>query len=119
PDRAQSQFRWSCPRLLFAADDAEQQLSLFPVPFYPPLALRLGVPNVNVRHRHFVACGQNFDPCGNSKMPTGGPTLPKVRDSDTCSTDGELMMEAASTYRAVHAVSPGRLELTEKTTQAP
>jgi len=29
------------------------------------------------------------------------------------------MMETASTYRAVHAVSPGRLELTEKTTQAP
>jgi len=28
-------------------------------------------------------------------------------------------MEATSTYRAVHAVSPGRLELTEKTTQAP
>jgi propanol-preferring alcohol dehydrogenase len=36
-----------------------------------------------------------------------------------CSTDGELMMEAASTYRAVHAVSLGRLELTEKTMQAP
>jgi propanol-preferring alcohol dehydrogenase len=29
------------------------------------------------------------------------------------------MMEAASTYRAVHAVSPGRLELTEKTFQTP
>ena len=29
------------------------------------------------------------------------------------------MMEAASTYRAVHAVSPGRLELTEKTFRAP
>jgi propanol-preferring alcohol dehydrogenase len=29
------------------------------------------------------------------------------------------MMEAAKTYRAVHAVSPGRLELTEKTFQAP
>jgi alcohol dehydrogenase, propanol-preferring len=29
------------------------------------------------------------------------------------------MMEAASTYRAVHAVSPGRLQLTEKTFQAP
>jgi propanol-preferring alcohol dehydrogenase len=29
------------------------------------------------------------------------------------------MMEAASTYRAVHAVSAGRLELTEKTLQAP
>jgi alcohol dehydrogenase, propanol-preferring len=29
------------------------------------------------------------------------------------------MMEAASTYRAVHAVSPGRLELTEKIFQAP
>src|SRR6516162_6318049 len=28
-------------------------------------------------------------------------------------------MEGASTYRAVHAVSPGRLELTEKTLQAP
>jgi propanol-preferring alcohol dehydrogenase len=28
-------------------------------------------------------------------------------------------MEAASTYRAVHAVSRGRLELTEKTLQAP
>ena len=28
-------------------------------------------------------------------------------------------MEAASTYRAVHAVSPGRLELTEKTLQIP
>ena len=28
-------------------------------------------------------------------------------------------METATTYRAVHAVSPGRLELTEKTTQAP
>jgi alcohol dehydrogenase, propanol-preferring len=29
------------------------------------------------------------------------------------------MMEAASAYRAVHAVSLGRLELTEKTIQAP
>jgi propanol-preferring alcohol dehydrogenase len=29
------------------------------------------------------------------------------------------MMEATSTYRAVHAVSAGRLELTEKTLQAP
>src|SRR5271168_3322729 len=29
------------------------------------------------------------------------------------------MMEAASTYRAVHAVSPGRLELTKKTLQPP
>jgi propanol-preferring alcohol dehydrogenase len=29
------------------------------------------------------------------------------------------MMKTAATYRAVHAVSPGRLELTEKTTQAP
>src|SRR6202040_4194745 len=29
------------------------------------------------------------------------------------------MMEAASTYRAVQAVSPGRLELTEKTLHAP
>jgi propanol-preferring alcohol dehydrogenase len=29
------------------------------------------------------------------------------------------MMEAASTYRAVHAVSPARLKLTEKTMQAP
>ena len=28
-------------------------------------------------------------------------------------------MEGASTYRAVHAVSPGRLELSEKTMQAP
>ena len=28
-------------------------------------------------------------------------------------------MEAASTYRAVQAVGPGRLELTEKTFQAP
>jgi len=28
-------------------------------------------------------------------------------------------MEAASTYRAVQAVSPGRLELTEKTLQPP
>ena len=28
-------------------------------------------------------------------------------------------MEGASTYRAVHAVSPGRLELSEKTMQPP
>ena len=28
-------------------------------------------------------------------------------------------MEGASTYRAVHAVSQGRLELTEKTLQSP
>jgi propanol-preferring alcohol dehydrogenase len=37
----------------------------------------------------------------------------------SCPTDGELMMETVSTYRAIHAVSQGRLELTEKTLQAP
>jgi hypothetical protein len=66
-----------------AAHDAEQQLSLVAVPLYPPLSLRLGIRDVNIRHRHFVACGQNFDPCGNCKVPTAGSTLPKVQGNYT------------------------------------
>jgi hypothetical protein len=35
----------------------------------------------------------------------------RFRATTPCSSDGELMMEAASTYRAIQAVGRGRQEL--------
>src|SRR4029077_386273 len=58
-------------------------------------------------------------PCGNVKCRRAEAPYQKSGQRHPCSTDGALMMEAASTYRAVHAVSPGRLELAEKTFRAP
>src|SRR5215467_5552449 len=65
--------------------------ALAPNPTFPhPLArLNSGLEDPQFRHRHFVACAQNFDPYGTSKVSTGGSILSKVRATIPCSTVGE------------------------------
>jgi hypothetical protein len=64
------------------AAGAKSQLSLFPVPFYPPLALRLGGPGVNVRHRilSLVAKTLTFAAIARCR---GWQHLPESQGSDT------------------------------------